>query len=100
MARAWSGPFIASHSGSQPASRAPSGGGRKRSLRCSENSSHHPIDIQTQSDRVYVLKHRGPRKRTGGRSNPEARQKSDSPETADRRLPETDLVGGGNAAHW
>ena len=55
-----------------------------------ENCSPQPIDIQTQSYRVYVLKHRGPRKRTCGRSNPEARQKSDSPETADRRLPGTD----------
>jgi hypothetical protein len=47
---------------------------------------------------VYVLKHRGPRKRTCGRSNPEARQKLDSPETADRRLPGTDPVDGGNTA--
>ena len=58
-----------------------------------------PIDIQTL-DRVYVLKHRGPRKRTGGRSDPEARQKLGSPATADRRLPGTDPIDGGNTAHW
>ena len=32
-----------------------------------------PLDNATQSDRVYVLKHRGPRKRRGSRSNPEAK---------------------------
>ena len=71
-----------------------------RRRRWSGNCSHHPIDIQTQSDRVYVLKHRGPRKRTGGRRNPEARQKLGAPATAARRLPGTDPVGGGNTALW
>src|SRR5215213_3232648 len=65
---------------------------RRRSLACFDDCSPLPIDIQTQSDRVYVLKHRGPRKRTGGRSNPEVRQKSGSLETAYRRLPGTSLV--------
>ena len=41
-----------------------------------------PLDNVSRSCRVYVLRHRGPRKRGGNRSNPEASQKSNTLETA------------------
>ena len=86
-----------------PLRRRPRSPAPRRRSTIAKNCAIDPLDNAARSARVYVLKHRGPRKRRGNRSNPEARAVVVLAGNGGGTIPGTDAEYGGNTVgdgHW